>query len=112
MAKTLNDLLQDIFRVRARPVYRKVTVNVALPATLISGNNPNRVGLIISNIGSNIIRVSNNVSMAADEGLHIVPNGGTLQFIWAEDFDIVAWALYGVALVANNDIMVLEEILY
>lgn len=111
MSDTLTTLLEAQFKVKARGKLSTVQIGDTLPATLIVSNNPNRVGLVISNPSNAQMYVSFEAAMGLTDGVTIVPNGGTLSMIWSEDFDQIGWAWYAVASIDDSKLNILESIL-
>lgn len=111
MTKTLRDLLDRQYEVKATGRVSTVSVGDSRPATLIIGNNPNRTGLAIINASTASLYLSFNKDMGLTEGFYIVPSGGMLILNWRDDFDIVGWSWYGIASAAASAVNVVEEIL-
>jgi len=107
MASTLRDMIQMLFEVETAARQSQVAVS-NVNVTRVAGNNPNRLSLILSNPGVNGVYVSFERDFVSGEGLLLVPSGGFVSYMWDEDFDVVGWGLYGIALIAPVNINVLE----
>lgn len=110
MALTLHDLIEELFVVKTIPQMSTVTVTGGLPFKLLAKNNPNRLSLIMSNVGDNPVYINYNRSAGLKEGLMLVPNGGYLSLLWSEDFDTVGWDVYAHAISGDSTIILLEII--
>lgn len=112
ISKTLPELLNNAFGVRTRVNLNPVVSSVGTVPTQIVGNNPNRVGLLIVNLGVNNLFVLPEPDPSAAKGILLAPNGGDLVITWYEDFD---WAMYeewGIAPAGAVNILTIEVITY
>jgi len=90
----LADLLMERFKVRTRAVENPEGVATALiTPQKILGNNPNRLGAIIINLGAtpSFIALSDQVTVDT-YGVRLDANGGRASLIWDEDFEMTGWA--------------------
>lgn len=111
MAKTLYELLEAQYKVQSYGKVTPVDVGTTLPATEVAPLNPNRTGLLFSNVSDAIIYISLEKAMGLTEGIAVVPNGGALSLNWLEDFYITGWAWYAVANAAGGKLVVTQSVL-
>lgn len=110
MSMTLRDMIQSLFAVSTAAKQTEVNVLTTTPPTQIADNNPNRLSLIISNVGSYPVYVKFEKSFVAPNGLYLAPSGGFVSFLWDEDMDVVGWSIYGQAVGGASQLNVLEII--
>jgi hypothetical protein len=110
MSLTLRDMIQELFAVQTAAKDSVVNVLTTSPPTLVADNNPNRLSLIVSNVGSNLVYMKFDNDVTAPDGILLVPNGGFISFLWDEDFDVVGWGMYGIADGGASQVNVLEII--
>ncbi len=111
MSRTLNELLTASFGIKSRLYEHTVNVKTALPVTRIIDNNPNRTGVLIVNPSVHNVYVTSKTDATAGMGIPVMLGGGSLQFIWHIDFDLVGWSWFAYSDVADVDINIFEEIL-
>ena len=108
MPTTLYDAIQTIFPVKTASKVNSYDVDTSSPPTELCKNNPNRLGLVISNVGDYPVYISFEKDVAASEGLLLNANGGFVGFQWNEDFDITGWGWHGIASGAASKVSVFE----
>jgi hypothetical protein len=108
MSMTLRDMIQELFAVQTAAKHQEINVLTTQPPTLIANNNPNRLSLIISNIGTFPVYCKFEQDFAAPDGILLAPNGGFIAFLWDEDFDVVGWSMHGLATGGASQVNVLE----
>ena len=111
---SLAELLEKHFGVRTthrtNPAHANPIVDAVQP---VLGANPKRLGFVIVNMGANAVWIAERDSVAADYGFELVPNGGTLNMVWDEDFEMVALPYYALSVAApGTDIFVMEVMIF
>lgn len=106
----LADLLRDQFGVKTRPRVNPVVSQVETVATKLADNNPNRLALIVINLGTTAMYIGLDSEVSAEKGIYVGANGGSLALIWNEDFDMVAWEWFAVAITSANKVYVIEVV--
>jgi hypothetical protein len=104
----LQDLLKDQFQVRTRPIVNKLTDQAETSATLLLSNNPNRLAWTIVNLGANPVYIALDNDVSQTKGILVAANGGSVSMVWNEDFDMVAWSWYGIALSSACKVYIVE----
>lgn len=93
---TLDALIKAKLGVDSHPNSNPVTSSVALTATRITQNNPNRIALFIQNIGGTQIFIGRGNNVSISYGILLDANGGAVDFNWEYDFTRVSaewWAI-------------------
>ena len=107
--KSLADMLAREYGVETS--YRiDPTGNTAFVAAVqpVLGTNPKRLGFVIVNMGANNLYLAPRSNVAFDYGFVLVPNGGALNMIWNQDFEMVTLPYYGISNAAGTNIFVME----
>lgn len=90
---------------------RESIVNVATTRTNIVGNNPDRVELVLVNIGAESTFVyTTSQNLASGAGIRLGPAGGQMAVNIVHDSILPTMNWFGRSTVAANDIFVLEVI--
>lgn len=76
---------------------------VAATPTPLWRNNPDRLELVFTNLGANIVYLNVHESVAADNGFYLAANGGSITLTAEEDGELVGFPWYGIA-AGNTDI--------
>jgi len=108
MAMTLYDVIQTLFPIKTTCKVSTIDVAIASPASLMCKNNPNRLGLIMSNVADFPVYISYNKDVVAQEGLLLNANGGFVALQWNEDFDVTGWGWYGIASGGASKVSIFE----
>lgn len=107
--QSLADLLEQEFGVRT--THRLNPTNQTAPLIAMQqvlGANPKRLGFVIVNMGAVIAYIAPRDTVADDFGITLVPNGGTVNMIWNQDFELVALPWYCISEGAGTEIFVVE----
>lgn len=72
--------------------------------------DPDRVALLVTNIGSTQLTFRFRSPVTAGEGILLPGNGDTLSLDVERDGDTVAWRLFGISAVAGGRIHVVETV--
>lgn len=107
----LADLLLERFKIKTRAVEnpRDIVLLGAAPLMILA-NNPNRLGAVIVNLSANVVYIGLTNEVSATNGIRLNANGGQASLIWDEDFQMTAWAWWGMATAAASRIYVLENV--
>lgn len=98
MPKTLQELLSEQFGVKVRAVEDPGGVtSLGTTAQTILPNNANRVGWIITNLSTNIVYLDYKNAVASTKAFALLKQGDSAISVWNQDFDLVGWAVWGVA---------------
>lgn len=84
------------------------TVSVATTATKIVGNNPDRVMLLLVNLGGTPVNVVPDNDPSSSKGITISQNGGSMVSIVRDDGTLPTREWYGIATSAAANVYVLE----
>lgn len=110
MIQSLDDLLEVEYNVKTTYRVNPLVVEVQNALTLILPNNPKRLGFVFVNLSANTIYVAPDTDAAADHGILLAANGGSVNMSWREDFNLCALNWYGLATGANSDFFAIEII--
>jgi len=109
----LANLLTERFKVRTRAVENPLAVtSLGATAQKLLENNPNRLGFIVFNLSANVVYLSLTNEVSSTRGVRLNANGGSIGMVWDEDFQMTAWAWWGVASGAASAIYILEVVEY
>lgn len=103
---SLAEILMKRWGVRTQAAQR--TVSLGLAAAEVAPNNPDRLGLLIVNLSTNSVYLALDNSVAATKGILLVPTGGSATFSIEDDFQMVGWAIWGIATGALSALYVIE----
>lgn len=109
---SIQDMLSSRYHVRITTREAAVGFTVGVAAALIVPNNPRRLAIVFVNLSANNIYVSPDNDVAADHGIVLVPNGGTLSLNYREDLVLPSLAWYGISAGAGSDFYWLEANIY
>jgi len=109
----LADLLMERFKVRTRAVQNPKSVTTATDtAQIILGNNPNRLGWLLINLGASPIYIALTNDVSDAKGIRLSANGGDASCVWDEDFDMTAWAWWIRCPGGTSNVFALEIVEY
>jgi hypothetical protein len=84
--------------------------NIQITATTVVQSNPDRIGLIMVNMGVNDVFIGLTNSVSATNGIRIVANGGNVTMTVRDDFTLPAREWDGLASGGTSLMYVLEEV--
>lgn len=105
---SLHDLLQEQLGVKTTSRENPMVEEVLTTITQIVPGNPQRLALVIINLGTSSVYVSMNNNPSAANGIYLGANGGYMSLNWKDDFELVSRTWYGIAIGANSDCYTLE----
>lgn len=79
-------------------------VECELEVTQILKNNPDRLAVLLVNLGTTAMYVAWDQEVGADHGVYVAPGGGSFALTADEDGELVGYELYGIAITSANDI--------
>lgn len=76
----------------------------------ILATNPKRLGYVVVNMGAEPLFIAPNsqVSSATPYGIQLVANGGIINMVWNEDFEMVSLPWYAMSTAVGTDVFVME----
>lgn len=89
-------ILKDEFGVPFRESENPVTTTVNNSSTQILENNPDRVGVVVVNTGSNDIFIKFQNDVTANDGIQLVSAGGSVSFNVLEDMTIPTRQMFAI----------------
>lgn len=105
----LYDLIKSHFGIGSRPVFNRVATTINTTATRFLANDPDRVGVIISNVGTSTIYIGLSNSVSTTSGIPLF-SGGSITLKWENDFESVTHERWAVASGAASTVYVEEVI--
>lgn len=84
--------------------------NIQTTATIVVKNNPDRVGLIIVNLGANDVYIALNNGVSSTNGIKLPASGGNVTMTVRDDFTLPAREWDGIGNGGASLVYVLEEI--
>jgi len=103
-------LIQEKFGGRVVPRTSIKTIETGKSVEVVK-DNPNRVGLLIQNIGSYSIYMNIENPATVGGGLLLLSNGGTYSINWEEDGILPCKSHHAIASGGNSTVIVIELIL-
>jgi len=101
--------LEKRFGVKTRPIENPTGVTeVGANPVLIAPNNPDRLFLLILNLGANDLLVQLKPKPSDTEGIVLGANGGSMTLSADEDAELVGHEFHGMAITGTTKIYVLE----
>lgn len=110
MTKSLHQLIQDEFGIKVYVQTNVLVTQIETAITKVIPNNPNRLGFIFMNLGATSIYLAPHTDPSATNGIFLGASGGTLTLKWDEDFDLVGYSWYGIAIAVASECYSLEVI--
>lgn len=95
------------FGIGTRGVTNPVTASCGTSATTLLGNNPDRLGYLLVNLGTTAMHVAWDREVDEDHGVYVAPNGGSFGLIADEDGELVGYELFGKSKTSANDIFII-----
>lgn len=106
----LADLLLDRFKLKTSTLVNPLVAAVGIAAIPIALNHPDRVGFVMLNLSANVVYISPLPTVALLVGIRLDANGGTVSFVWDEDFELVSHDWYAIATGAASQVFIMEII--
>jgi len=83
-------------------------VDVGTTVTEIMHGNPDRLSIIVVNLGANDVYVAFDREVSPTRGILLVHTGGSLSLTADEDMELVGYPIYGVTATGTSRVFVLE----
>lgn len=101
---TLKDLLEQQFKVKTRTVINPVLSDGTLTGNVdkILSNNPNRLAVLIINLGSNSCYIGFDRDVSSTKGILVSQLGGSASLLWNEDFELTGYEMYAKGTLADT----------
>lgn len=110
MSKALYEFLTDEFGVKTTIVENPVVSQVATTVTQVFSSNPNRLALVIINLGAKSVYVAPSRDPSANKGIFLGASGGSMTLKWNEDFELVSHDWHAIAIGAASNVYCLEVV--
>lgn len=112
--KSLQEFLDRVYGVRTTYRENPVAVNPIVDAVQQAlGASPKRLGFVVVNMGANACFLAPRDIVADDYGYVLVPNGGSVNMIWNQEFSMVTLPWYVISAAApGTNIYVAEVIIF
>lgn len=110
MSVTLQEVLFREFGVKTTFRTNPLTDTVAITPTKILSNNPNRLAMVIVNLGANDCVIDFNVEVALLKGILLANSGGGISFRFDTEFNLLESGVWAIASVAPTTVYVLEVV--
>lgn len=107
---TLKDLLEKQWGVKTEIHFNPLVSEVATSKTQLLKPNPNRLAWTLINLGATAIYVAFTQDVANTKGVYVSATGGVFGLIWNEDFDLVTFPIYGIAVTAADAVYLVEVV--
>lgn len=102
-------LIAARFGIRTRAVANRELATIGTTVARILGNNPNRVGFTIINLGTNVVFVHFARDVSTTLGIRLGGAGAFVTLLYDEDFHLTGWEWFAVADAgAANNVLVIE----
>lgn len=110
MSVTLEEVLFREFGVKTTFRTNPITGTVLTSVTKILSNNPNRLALIIVNLGANDFNIGFDIEVSATKGILISNGGGGISFRYDTEFNLLESGVWAIAAVGSSAAYILEVI--
>jgi len=108
---TLKDLLEQQYKVKTRLVINPLGVtSVGITVSQLLPNNPNRLAWMLVNLSANDLYIAFERDVSVNKGIYLSPTGGSVKFLWSEDFELVGYEVYAIATGATSAIYLVEVV--
>ena len=104
----LRNLLNREFGVETFPRINPLVSQVGTTPVKILDNNPNRLAWTFFNLSSVPISIGFSREVSSTNGMYMSARGGGVNFLWNEEFDLVGYALWALAVAPNSEIFIIE----
>lgn len=101
-------LIDEKFGLKTRAVENPITQAVAIIATTILNNNPDRLGFLVVNLGANPVYLGLTPNVTATNGIYLAAGGGLVSMFYGEEFALVGWQFWAIAVGGISTVYVLE----
>lgn len=91
-----------------RTVVNPVTNTVTTSPTQLARNNPNRIFLLITNLGSVDIYVGFDMQVSSSRGIRVPNSGGVFSLAWQEDYELTFSPVYAISSSGSVTVYVVE----
>lgn len=109
-SRTRADLLRDRFGTDIGVNIDPVTAAVALTATRILSNSPNRLAVTIVNLGTAPVYLKPANTVSTSSGIVLAAGGGSVNLDWSTDYDLVGMEWFALAAIAATPILTVEVV--
>lgn len=106
----VQELIDTDFGVHTSFNLDPITSTILTTRTKLLGANPNRLAMLIVNLGENAVHVLPHPAVATDKSILLTANGGNVSMHYKEDFILPTYEWYGIATAITN-CLVMEVIL-
>ncbi len=110
-ALSLDELVDQIFGVRTRPVPNPEINEVGVASVTILRADSTRVAFVIINLSANVIYVAPESAAATDRGIRLNANGGSVKSSALEDFNLPGVQWSAIATGANSDVYTVATVI-
>jgi len=93
----LAEMLETNFGMKTDYIISPPAFQIGVTVTQVVGMNPNRLGLIIINMGAFPCYLSPENTVAVGAGILLAANGGSASLRWDVDFDLTAMSYFAIA---------------
>jgi hypothetical protein len=104
----LRDILLQRFGTNFKVTENPITGTITTTPTLILHNNPDRLGWIIINQGTNDAYLGFKASITAGTGIPLKAGGGQVIIFYEEDLILPEYEVWGISETGNTTVWVLE----
>lgn len=104
----LSEFVKKQFGVNTVTHINPITDTVQTTATKILNNNPDRLAVVIINLGSNPVYVSVKPDVSTSKGIRLATNGGGLILNAKDDLELVGYEFWAIADGGSSTIFVME----
>jgi len=106
------DLIERELKARITEEVNPVTSTVGTSVTQILREDPNRIAVVIINLGTNSLYIGFDREVSSSRGILLSANGGSYTAFWKEDFTLCARAMYAIAPAGAVNVYVLALKIY
>jgi len=104
----VSELIEREYNTKTTYNINPEVAKVETTVTKIFSYNPRRLSFTVVNLGDNNIVVAPDSGVTLTRGIFLVKNGGTMNMIWNEDFEMSCFEWYAIADTAACEIFAME----
>jgi hypothetical protein len=108
----LAKLLQAQFGFKTRPIDPEDNIVVGVTVLPVIAYNPNRVALTFQNNGATTMYLKTNRNLIVGTGIRLLPNGGSISYVWDEDFHKVCSNFFAISSAVGGLLTISEVVIY
>ena len=104
----LQELIETQYGVKTDIKINPLASQIETTVTNLLKPDPNRLAWTLINLGATACYVAFTPDVSTTKGVYVAALGGVFSLLWNEDFSLVVFPVYGIAVDAANAIYLVE----